>query len=77
MYTQKHYESMADLIHKRRLAITAAPQATFGAADEKAVRIDAMNQMVIDMVEMFKRDNPKFRELIFIARCNRDLTDQH
>jgi hypothetical protein len=67
MYTQKHYENLADIIQQRRQAIIQANSSLSN------VQLNVLNDLVMSLVTTFKADNSKFRELLFIARCNRDL----
>lgn len=75
MFTQTHYIAIAKVIHERRLKITAQPQATFGEADTKAVSLEAIAGLTADMIEMFKADNKKFNQFLFIEAAHADLKD--
>lgn len=71
MFTQQHYVALAALIHKRRVEIQAHPSIV-----EVQIRLNAINDLVIEMADLFDRDAPgKFKRLIFIEACCRDLRD--
>jgi hypothetical protein len=69
MFTQQHYEKIADLMHSERVKL----RRLHGPKYTETPELLALNDMTMGFVAMFNKDNPKFRELIFIGRCNRDL----
>lgn len=81
MFTQKHYVAIANLIHARRVAVSANPIQPMDASMSYAwkqnaqVQIDAINEITTDLVKLFKADNPKFRDLIFVEACCKDMRD--
>jgi len=75
MFTQKHYIAIADLIHERRKEIKLVPPSGEDDAERMELRIEAVNEITLDLVKLFKADNPKFKEFTFIEACNRDLKE--
>jgi hypothetical protein len=75
MFTQKHYIAIADLIHKRRVAVKAKDVASTFANEPPSPEIMAINEITLDLCRLFKADNPKFKEFTFIEACNRDLKE--
>lgn len=73
MFTQQHYEKTADLINSKRLEI----RARLGRDYLTSLEITTLNDLTMGFVAMFRKDNPKFKELIFIERCNRDLNERN
>lgn len=73
MFTQKHYVPIAQMIHAKRVAVHHGSYG--GGMSEHAVRLDEINALICELVKLFKQDNPKFRELIFIEACCKDLRD--
>jgi hypothetical protein len=73
MFTQKHYVAIASLIHQRRLAIKTQQEPDY--PNEQSAGIDAVNEITNDLVKLFKADNPKFRDLIFVEACCKDMRD--
>ena len=79
MFTQKHYVAIARVIHARRVAIKADPGAPMDSSmawahqTATAQELETINDLVVDLVKLFEQDNPKFRSLIFIEECNKDL----
>lgn len=77
MFTQKHYVAIADVIHERRVEI----KEVYNDANmrdgniEQAARLDEVAQITVKMIDLFKKDNPKFKQFTFIEHCNRDLKE--
>ena len=69
MFTKQHYEKIAELMYSERRKL----QRLYGPKYSETPELLAVNDMIMGFVAMFSEDNPKFRELIFIERCNRDL----
>lgn len=82
MFTQSHYVKVADVIRRARTSqqgehVRVDPMV---AMDHSAINVVvsqqrqiAINELTLKLCEMFKRDNPKFNDLIFIEACNGDL----
>jgi hypothetical protein len=64
MFTQSHYVKIADVIRSAR---------TSHQGTDVLIKQLAINELTLKLCEMFKRDNPKFNQLIFIEACNGDL----
>lgn len=77
MFTQKHYVAIADVIHERRVEIKEIyNDANMRDGDiEQAARLDEVAQITVKMIDLFKKDNPKFKQFTFIEHCNRDLKE--
>jgi hypothetical protein len=80
-FTQKHYVAIAKLIHARRMTVKAVPAVPMDASMsyqhklDTQVRIEEVNEITNDLVKLFKADNPKFRDLIFVEACCQDMRD--
>lgn len=69
MFTQQHYEAIADVIHKRREKIKQREYAV-NIADHE---IRAIADLTKDLMDLFQKDNPKFNALKFIGAASKDL----
>lgn len=72
-FTAKHYQMIADLMHKERKAIReAAAKIPHG---NEGLLLEQTNVITLALSKLFAKDNPKFKEMTFIAACNRDLVE--
>lgn len=72
-FTAKHYTAIADLMHKERKAIReAAAKIPHG---NEGLLLEQTNVITLALSKLFAKDNPKFKEMTFIAACNRDLVE--
>lgn len=60
VFTQNHYEQLADLIDRH---MTELIHANTGA-EQKAV-----SEFAYEMIKMFQADNPKFKPMMFMERA--------
>jgi len=75
-FTAKHYTAIADVIHTERMKIKTINLHRDGEPD--AITENALTQtnaFTLAMAKLFSEDNPKFKQMTFIAACNRDLID--
>jgi hypothetical protein len=75
-FTAKHYQAIADVIHKERVKIKTTNLHRDGEPD--AITENALlqtNAFTLAMAKLFEQDNPKFKQMQFIAACNRDLVE--
>lgn len=72
-FTQKHYQAIANVIHKERQAIRAAAQKI--PHSNEGLLLEQTNVITLAMSKLFQEDNPKFKQMTFIAACNRDLVE--
>jgi hypothetical protein len=82
-FTKTHYEKIADMIHKLRTEISAdatltnqIPGDTGWLPSDIEAKLAVVNQFTVALKDLFKQDNPKFKEFTFIGACNRDLLDK-
>ena len=68
MFTKQHYVAVANLLRQHRAQLLANPT----SAIEQA-RIDEHNDVVMRFVGLFKADNPKFKDLVFIGEACADV----
>lgn len=75
-FTAKHYQAIADVIHQQRVKIKTTNLHRDGEPD--AITENALTQtnaFTLAMAKLFENDNPKFKQMQFIAACNRDLVE--
>ncbi len=71
MFTQKYYVAIAKVIHDRRVKLKSTLESMPGP--DQDTRLDEINELALQLAKMFAEDNPKFRQLIFIEACCKDL----
>ena len=70
VFTQKHYESLAKTIREQRDGV----QSDLGlSSDERANLLAGISMVTIGLVELFRKDNPRFKDLVFIGVAHGDL----
>jgi hypothetical protein len=72
MFTKQHYEAVAKLLSSqkddaRSSAMTAA---------ERTEQLNTLNETTMRFMNLFKRDNPKFKDLIFIGECDAGVSTE-
>jgi hypothetical protein len=72
-FTAKHYQAIADVIYKERKAIRDAAQKI--PHNNEGLLLEQTNIFTLAMSKLFENDNPKFKQMQFIAACNRDLVE--
>lgn len=70
-FTQKHYEAIAKMIHQKRVEATELAKAENGTQLRHTHEV--INTVTLALCKLFKEDNTKFKEMTFIAECNKDL----
>jgi hypothetical protein len=76
MFSQQHYEALAKVLRETRQEITSAlPKLKFsmgaGAAErETEIKHEAVNEFQFRLQALLKKDNPKFKELLFIGAAS-------
>jgi hypothetical protein len=77
MFSLQHYVNIARVIHAERIKVKAGTNVSGIAPDAEEIRcqLDAINAVTIALIKLFKEDNPKFRDLLFIAACNDDMRE--
>ncbi len=74
MFTQQHFNAMADKLHRLREDIVRErPQKS---AEEYAAAIEALNLVVLAMCDLFAKHNPRFDKLRFIGATHRGLLSE-
>lgn len=61
IFTRQHYEEVADLFSNRYKMLE-------GSAYDNPDGLEATNQVVLDFMQLFKSDNPKFDKEKFVKR---------
>jgi hypothetical protein len=61
MFTAKHYIQIAEVIHQTRLKL------------DTTQGLEAMGEFTHQLIQAFKKDNPKFNQFKFIEAANKDL----
>jgi hypothetical protein len=74
MFTQKHYELIAAVMHKERKKAIDQPEQV-GDNFTRNMRLEQVNTITLALCELFQKDNPKFKQFQFIAACNKDLVE--
>jgi hypothetical protein len=69
MFSKQHYESVAQMLNRQRRTIRANGMITDA---DRQIELRALNDVVMGFVAMFKKDQAKFRELLFIGACDND-----
>jgi hypothetical protein len=72
-FTAKHYQAVADVIHQERKAIREAAEKI--PHPNEGLLLKQTNVITLAMSKLFEKDNPKFKQMQFIAACNRDLVE--
>lgn len=73
-FTQKHYQAIADVVQaERKKAIDKEDFVGNGVI--RNARLEQINTITLAMCKLFQEDNPKFKQMTFIAACNRDLIE--
>jgi hypothetical protein len=72
MFSQQHYEALAKLLKEERQKITANTKTAFAAppALVNAIKHEAIGEFQLRLQEFLKKDNPKFKELLFIGAAS-------
>jgi hypothetical protein len=73
-FTAKHYQAIADLMHQERKKAIDMPELV-GNGITRNVRLEQINAITLSFCKLFQADNPKFKQMTFIAACNRDLVE--
>jgi hypothetical protein len=68
MFTQKHYQVLADVIYQARKKSADLPD-----WDEYVIRTQTLADLTADLIKVFKQDNPKFNQFLFIGAACKDL----
>ena len=72
MFTQQHYIVLAEVIHQRRIKIKS--DAVLGkSCPVDQIKLEAIDDLTIDLMALLQRDNKKFNKLLFIAASSKDL----
>lgn len=69
MFTKQHYEQVAGMLNAQRRRIRSNGLIT---DSDRQIELRALNDVVMGFVSVFKKDQPKFRELQFIGACDND-----
>jgi hypothetical protein len=85
-FTAKHYEAIANLLHDKRKQVQApiglGPNdkpwdSSMQAAHAEQMKrdLEQINDITLSFCKLLQADNPKFKQMQFIAACNRDLVE--
>ena len=72
MFTAKHFVCLADVIHQARVKAQDFNPAQ-GELFDKNTALQTLADLTVDLINLFKQDNPKFDQFKFIEACNKDL----
>lgn len=68
MFSQQHYEALGKILKETRIELTT--EANFGSGiplDPKLAAAHALGKFQLKLQAFLKKDNPKFKELLFIG----------
>ena len=69
MFTQKHYQVLANVIYQTRRNLDN-PDCFIG---DKQSALQTMGEFTAELVKVLKKDNPKFNQFLFIEAACKDL----
>jgi hypothetical protein len=73
MFTQQHYETLAEVLRDTRLDLSARLATTDKASVESLVlrsKKEGIDELQLRLQNFLKKDNPKFKELLFIGAAS-------
>lgn len=73
-FTAKHYQAIAEQMHAERKKAIAADD-FIGNGVIRNARLEQINSITLAFCKLLQADNPKFKQMTFIAACNRDLVE--
>ncbi len=76
MFTAKHFTAIAEVIHQTRVKIKDRDTSQLSLFDEDQ-QLAAMGEFTHQLIQMFKKDNPKFDQFRFIEAASKDLVDEN
>ena len=76
-FTTKHYDAVARVQYEARKAAMSSDPVSRISDNNLTLnaRLEQINEITLSLCKMFERDNPKFKQMMFIAACNRDLVE--
>ena len=76
MFTQKHYEAIAQVIYQERCKIRQNGFEHPSEVFETEQRLLVMANFTLGLIEYLKKDSGKFNQFLFIQAAHKDLTEK-
>lgn len=70
MFSQQHYKALAKVLKETRQQISAEKDNDQDALIQHNAKMEAIGEFQLRLMELLKRDNKKFKELLFIGAAS-------
>lgn len=70
MFSQQHYEALAKVLKETRAEQTAQHSSGEISTEQYLQQQEAVGALQLRLHTLFKKDNPKFKELLFIGAAS-------
>lgn len=80
MFSQQHYEAIAKVLRETRIEISREDVTPDGKQVDPILhgaKMDAIGALQLKLHTLFKKDNPKFKELLFIGVASEHAPAKH